>query len=271
MGKVLGIMMNKGGVGKTSLATNLAALATLEGKKTLIIDTDGQGNAALAFGLIPNDFAYTVADVFTGQMDFDGVITDLSRDKFGFLNPGLGNLDLAPANDDMNMLDFEILTKLDRYPNPFRLLVDAVAGIRDRYDLIFIDTPPAMGLVAGNVLSVADEIIVPFVPESFGVSGFIRIVEALAEFEEAQGIRVTIGGVAGMMFDSRTTLHHQMMEEAARYCAKKGIRLFKTVIPRSIRFPNATAYEKKPAVLVDRSNPLVNAYSALLLEVLSRD
>lgn len=266
MGKVYGIMMNKGGVGKSSLVTNLAALASLEGKKTLIIDTDGQGNAALAFGLVPNSFAYTTADVFTGKLGFDGVITNLSRDDLE-----LPNLDLAPANDDMNMLDFNILTRLDQYKNPFRLLVDAVDGIRDRYDLIFIDTPPAMGLVAGNVLSVSDEIIVPFVPEAFSVSGFIRIIEALSEFEEAQGIQVNVGGVVGMMFDGRTTLHHQMMDDAKKYCSANGIRLFQTVIPRSIRFPNATAYEKKPAVLVDRSNPLVNAYNALMLEVLDRE
>jgi chromosome partitioning protein len=256
-GKVYSVLMNKGGVGKTSLITNLAALSAEKGYRTLLIDTDGQGNSAIAFGLVPNDFPYTTKDIFTGQLDPEGVIVNIAE-----------NLDLMPSNNDMNLLEFEVLTKLDKYPQPFRLIVDAVEQLKERYHHIYIDTPPSLGLVAGNVLSVVDHLIIPFVPEAFGVTGFIQVVEALQDFEEAQNTKVNIDGVVVMMYDIRTTLHKDMMEEARKYCNSTGIRLFDTIIPRSIRFPSSVAYERKPAVMVDRTNPMVNAYRNLYKEVI---
>lgn len=272
MAKVYAVLMNKGGVGKTSIITNLASLTALSGKRTLIIDTDGQGNSSLAFGLIPANFAYTIADVATGRLDFNGVIerVDEARKQVGLESINLP-LDIVPANNDMNMLEFEILTHLDKYPNPFQLWVKPLEAIRDQYDVIFVDTPPSIGLVAGNVLSITDEILIPFVPESFGVAGFIRVIESLEEFEEAQGIRVNIAGVVGTMFDNRTTLHHEMIKDAKKYCDRNRIRLFETVIPRSIRFPSAFAYERKPATLVDRYHHLVACYESLLQELIGAE
>jgi chromosome partitioning protein len=268
MTKVYAVLMNKGGVGKTSLITNLASLSALYKKRTLIIDTDGQGNCSLAFGLLPANFNHTVADVATKKRHIDEVIVNIDEERMRMgLDPINLPLDLAPANHEMNMLEFEILTRLDRYPNPFRLWVNSLKSIQKRYDAVFIDTPPAMGLVAGNVLSIADEIIIPFIPESFGVSGFIRVVEALKDFRDAQGISVKIAGVVGTMFDNRTNLHHEMMAEAKKYCQMNGIRLFDTVIPRSIRFASAFAYERKPATLVDRSHYLVAYYESLYAEL----
>ncbi len=269
MAKVYSVLMNKGGVGKTSLVTNLASLTALKKKRTLIIDTDGQGNCSLAFGLLPASFSRTVSDVATGKLDFDDIIVNIDEErKKNGLEPISLPLDLAPANHEMNMLEFEVLTRLDKYPNPFQLWVKSLNAILNQYDVIFIDTPPSMGLVAGNVLSMSDQIIIPFIPESFGVSGFIRVIEALEEFEEAQGVRVDIAGVVGTMFDSRTTLHFEMMEDAKRYCRRNRIRLFETVIPRSIRYPAAFAYERKPATLVDRHHYLVARYESLLVELM---
>lgn len=256
-GKVYSVLMNKGGVGKTSLITNLAALAAEKGHRTLLFDVDAQGNSSVAFGLIPNDFSYTAKDLFTGQLSPEGVIFNLAE-----------NLDLIPSNNDMNLLEFEILTKLDKYPQPFRLIVDAVDQLKKKYDYIFIDTPPHLGLIAGNVLSVVDDLIIPFVPEAFGVQGFIQVVEALEDFEENQDIKVNIAGVVGMMYDIRTTLHKEMMDEVRSYCASTGLKLFKTIIPRSIRFSSSVAYDRKPAVMVDRSNRMVNAYRSLYKEVI---
>lgn len=258
MSKVLAVLMNKGGVGKTSLVTNLAALLADEGKRVLLVDVDGQGNSSLSFGLVPNQHAYTIADVFLGKLKMDGVIINLAD-----------GLKLAPANDDMNMLEFEVLTKLKRYPQPFGLLAPAIQEVRKEYDYILIDTPPAMGLVVGNVLAIADKLIIPFVPEVFGVQGFIRVIEAVQEFEEEQGKKVEIGGVVGMMVKRRTNLHTEMMEQAKKYCKKNGITLFDTIIPESIKFASATAYERKPAVWVNKTHMVVNAYRSLLKEVLA--
>lgn len=258
MDKAFAVLMNKGGVGKTSLVTNLAALLADEGKRVLIVDVDGQGNASLAFGQVPNQHAYTVADVFLGKLELDAVTVNL-----------VNGLDLVPANDDMNMLEFEVLTKLKTYPQPFQLLAPAIREARKRYDYILIDTPPAMGLVAGNVLAAADQLLIPFVPEVFGVQGFMRVIEAVKEFEEQQGKAAQIRGVVGMMVDQRTSLHREMMGQARDFCQRNGIRLFDTLIPRSIRFASATAYERKPAVWTDKNHPVVDAYRELLNEVMS--
>ncbi|MFD1394399.1 ParA family protein [Kroppenstedtia eburnea] len=257
MGKVFAVLMNKGGVGKTSLLTNLAALLANRGERVLIVDTDGQGNASLAFGQVPNQHAYTVADVFLGKLKLDAVTVNLAD-----------GLDLAPANDDMNMLEFQVLTKLKTYPKPFQLLAPAIREARERYDYVLIDTPPAMGLVAGNVLAATDHLLIPFVPEVFGVQGFIRVIEAIREFEEQQGKATQIEGAVGMMVDQRTSLHREMMEQARDYCERNRIQFFDTLIPRSIRFASATAYARKPAVWVDKNNRLVDAYRKLLDEVI---
>lgn len=258
MGKVFGILMNKGGVGKTSLVTNLAALLSDQGKRVLIVDTDGQGNASLAFGEVPNQHAYTISDVLLGKLDLSGITVSLTD-----------MLDLAPANDDMNMLEFEVLSKLKTYTQPFQLLSPAIREARERYDYVLIDTPPAMGLVAGNVLAVADRLLVPFVPDTFGVQGFIRVVESVQEFEEEQGIEVQIGGVVGTMVKRRTNLHSEMLEQAEEYCKENEIRMFNTIIPESIRFASAIAYDRKPVVWVDPKHAVTVAYKSLLKEVMS--
>lgn len=259
MGKVFAVLMNKGGCGKSSLVTNFAALLADRGKKVLIVDTDGQGNSSLAFGQVPNQHAYTVADVLLGKLELDSVTVNL-----------VDGLDLAPANDDMNMIEFEVLTKLKTYPQPFHLLSPAIREARKRYDYVLIDTPPSMGLVAGNVLASADELLIPFVPEVFAVQGFMRVVEAVKEFEEERGNAAGISGVVGMMVDQKTRLHREMMEQARDYCERNKIRIFDNVIPKSIRFASATAYDRKPSVWVDKNHPVVDAYQKLLREVLSK-
>lgn len=125
-----------------------------------------------------------------------------------------------------------------------------------------------MGLVAGNVLAATDHLLIPFVPEVFGVQGFIRVIEAIREFEEQQGKATQIEGAVGMMVDQRTSLHREMMEQARDYCERNRIQFFDTLIPRSIRFASATAYARKPAVWVDKNNRLVDAYRKLLDEVI---
>lgn len=259
MTKVIAIAMNKGGVGKTSLVTNLAAAiaSTYSGKKALIIDTDGQGNSSIAFGKNPQEFEHTIYDVFLGEIPIRDAIVPIAE-----------GLDLIPANQDMNLLEFDVLMHMDKYPSPFLLLKNNLATIKDQYDYILVDSPPSMGLISGNVLAAADSVIIPFVPELFAVQGLIRVIETMDEFIQRTNSNLKLSGIVGMMVDSRTILHSEMLQKARQYCLKRDLKMFETIIPKSIRFANSTAYEGKPAVWTDKSNPIVSAYFELLDEVM---
>ncbi|WP_369411292.1 ParA family protein [Polycladospora coralii] len=257
------VLMNKGGCGKTSLITNLASALSSENEnvKVLIIDMDPQGNAALTFGLTPNDIEYTMYQVLTGEDDISEITIQVEN-----------NLYIAPSNSEMDFLEFEVLPNIEKYKNPFLLLKEKLDAIKNDYDYIFIDTPPSLGLIAGNVLAVTDEIIIPFVPDSFGVHGFIRVVQALQDFKEDQGIDVNVIGVVSMLVDNRTKLHQDMIADAKEYCKNNNIRMFKTAIPRSIRFAASVGYDRKPAVLSsERSNPIVKSYIELMKELLENE
>lgn len=256
MAVIYTVSTNKGGVGKTSLVTNLVgALSRQLKKKVLIVDTDGQGNSSLAFGINPNELDKTIYDVMLGNVETKDAIINISP-----------NIDLLPANDEMNFLDFDILGNIKQYQQPFHLLRNALEAIRGAYDYIFIDTPPAMSLVAGNVLVASDKVIIPFVPETFAVKGLIRIIEAINEFKSKDNPNLEVEGVVGMMVQNGTVLHSQMLQQARRYCLENDITMYETVIPKSIRFANSTAYEGKPATLTDYNNDIVKAYYELLKE-----
>src|SRR5699024_9179240 len=148
------------------LTTNLSSAINKEyGKRTLIIDTDGQGNSSISFGLNPSDFENTTYDLLMGKVSIEDCIVNVGKD-----------IDLVTANDDMNFLEFDILPNYKEYGRPFHLLHDSLTIIKDNYDYIFIDTPPSLGLVAGNVLIASDKVIIPFVPEMFSVRGLIKVI-----------------------------------------------------------------------------------------------
>jgi chromosome partitioning protein len=255
--EVYAISMNKGGVGKTSLVANLAGAITKSLKKrVLIIDTDGQGNSSIAFGLNPQDFENTIYDILVNETPAADVVVTVNE-----------YLDIIPANNDMNFLEFDILPNIHQYKEPFQLLKKALNKIKGSYDYVLIDTPPSMGLVAGNVLAASDKVIIPFVPETFAVNGFVRVIEAIEDFKLKENPSLKVCGIVGMMVDSRTVLHSEMLEQARKYCFINEIPMYETVIPKSIRFANSTAYEGKPATWTDYNNPIVSAYYELMEEV----
>lgn len=260
MGIVYSVSANKGGVGKTSFVTNLAAAIVQKKPKSrvLIVDTDAQGNASLAFGKNPKNHEDTIYDVLVEGKPINEVKIKLSD-----------RLDLLPSNVDMDFLDFDVLTNQEKYTNPFHLLVKPLEAVREQYDYIFIDTPPSMGLVAGNVLVAADRVIIPFAPETFAVSGIVRVVDAINDFREKQNPKLKIDGIVGMMVDTRTVLHSEMLTKARQYCLQNDYHMYETIIPRSIRFASSTAYEGVPAVMSDAQNAIVAAYFELMEEVLT--
>lgn len=258
MARIIAISTNKGGVLKTSLTTNLAGVLSKE-NRILIVDTDNQGNAALSFGKNPDQFERTIYDVLLEGIDPKKAIYNVYE-----------NIDLLPANDDMAFFEFDVLTQISKYPEPFSLLKNALEPIQDDYDFILIDTPPNLGLTQGNVLSFAKEVLIPFQPESYSMRSLVKILKAIDDFRERHNPNLSVLGVVGTLIDSRTVLHSQVLQECRAYCFNNSIRMFDTIIPRTVRFASSVAYEGLPATLTDKNNALVASYFELAKEMLTR-
>ena len=283
MTKIISTAINKGGVGKTTLISNIVGSLspkkeTISSKlislvsnffssqksktndfpKILVIDTDGQGNLSLSFNLVPENIENTLYDVLVGSIPINESIIPIND-----------NIDMIPSNSDMSFIEFDILPKLSTYKEPFKLLKNALDPIKDDYDYIFIDTPPAMGLIVGNVLCTSTDVIIPYVPEVFAVNGLIRIQSSIEEFSESFNPNLNIAGVIGMMVDSRTTLHQDMLQQARTHCFEQNIHMFNTVIPKSIRFANSNRHGI-PAVWSNEKNHLIDSYFDFLDELINR-
>lgn len=259
MAEIISITINKGGVGKTSLVSNLVgALIKKHDKKVLIVDTDGQGNLGIAFGLVPDSLETSVYDVLLNKCDTKEAIIEINE-----------NLHIIPANNDMSFVEFDVLPNLKEFNQPFHLLKNALESVKDYYDYIFIDTPPAMGLIAGNVLVASDKVIIPYVPEVFAVNGLIRIYDAITDFKNDHNPKLEILGIIGMMVDLRTTLHQSMLQQARAHCYENNLHMYETIIPRSIRFASSTL-QGEPATWTNKNNHLVSAYYEFLDEMIER-
>lgn len=255
MSNIWAVSTNKGGVLKTSITANLAG-ALSKDKKVLIIDTDNQGNVALSFGVNPDSLEKTLYDVLVDDMDPNDAIISVFE-----------NIDILPSNDDMAFFEFDVLTQREKYQQPFSLLKEVIQQIEQQYDLILIDTPPNLGLTQGNVLSASSSVLIPFQPESYSMRSLVKILQAIENFKEKHNPSLSILGVVATLVDSRTNLHSQVLQECRRFCYENDIRMFETVIPRSVRFAASVAYERLPATLTEKHNPLVASYFDLLKEV----
>lgn len=254
--KIWAVSTNKGGVLKTSITTNLAGALSKEGKKVLIIDTDNQGNTSLTFGKNPDELETTLYDVLVEGADLKKAIINV-----------YANIDILPSNDDMAFFEFDVLSDRNKYPHPFTLLKKCIEPVRGQYDYIMIDTPPNLGLVSGMVMNVADGVIIPFQPESYSMRSLVKILKAMADFKEKHNPQLTVFGVVATLVDQRTTLHSQVLQECRKFCDQKGIRMFDSIIPRSVRFASSVAYERLPSTLTEANNPVVGSYFDLLKEV----
>jgi chromosome partitioning protein len=256
MNKIISVSTQKGGVLKSSIVSNLAGLLATSGKKVLIIDTDAQANIALSFGLNPDSFNTTLYDVLIDRIPPEYAIQNVYKD-----------IDLLSSGEDMTFFEFDVLTNIKKYPQPFRIMKETLSSLYNKYDIILVDTPPNLGLVQGNVLSYAESVLIPFQPEGYSMRSLVKILDAIHNFRDQHNPNLEVLGVVGTLVDSRTTLHSQVLQQCRAYCIENGIRMFETVIPRSVRFAASVAYDRKPATLSDPKHPLVQSYSGLLQEL----
>jgi len=234
MGKIIAIANQKGGVGKTTTAINLAAsLAVLE-KKVLIVDADPQANTTSGLNFSPeNDQKRTLYEVMIGALDI--------RDAL--IQTEIENLHLIPSHINLVGAEIEMLETDDRES----VLKNALAPIRNNYDYIFIDCSPSLGLITVNSLTAADSVIIPVQPEFFALEGLGKLLQTIRLVQNGVNPSLTIEGFVVTMFDGRTKVHSQVVEELREHFKDM---VFDTVIQRNIRLSEAPSHGK-PAILYD--------------------
>ena len=254
MGKVIAIANQKGGVGKTTTAINLAAsLAVLE-KKVLIIDADPQANTTSGLNFSPDDNQKrTLYEVLIGELDV--------RDAL--IQTEISNLQMIPSHINLVGAEVEML----EIPERESALKKALAPIRGNYDYIIIDCSPSLGLVTINSLTAADSVIIPVQPEFFALEGLGKLLQTLRLVQEGPNKDLSIEGFVVTMFDGRTKVHSQVLSELKEHFSDM---VFDTIIQRNIRLSEAPSHGK-PVILYDVICNGTTNYLNLAKEVLDRN
>jgi len=249
MGKIIAVANQKGGVGKTTTAVNLAAALGTAGHKTLLIDIDPQGNATSGMGINKSQTKRTAYDVLSGLCGIEDCI----------IKTGMQNLSIVPAAIELVGAEVELVAIDDRALR----LKKAVLPVKSQYDYIIIDCPPALGLITLNCFTAADTILVPIQCEFYALEGLSQLVDTIRQVRKTLNPTLDIEGVLLTMYDGRLKLTMQVVDQIRKIFPRK---VFKTVIPRNVRISEAPSFGL-PIAYYDHRSVGAAAYDMLAKEL----
>jgi chromosome partitioning protein len=223
--RVIAIINQKGGVGKSTTAVNLASCLGEQGKKVLLIDLDPQGNATSGFGIEKDDLEYDIYDALLQDYPIDKLVMETIEKK----------VFVIPATIQLAGAEIELVSAMAREG----ILKSVIANIKDNFDYVFIDCPPSLGLLTINALVASDSLLIPIQCEFYALEGVTKLLESMRMVKTRLNPELEVFGVVLTMYDRRTTLSKQVVDEVQRYFDKK---VFKTVIPRNVKLSEAPSH-----------------------------
>jgi chromosome partitioning protein len=254
MKRVIAIANQKGGVGKTTTAVNLAASLAATRRRTLLIDLDPQGNATMGCGIDKSQLQRGTCEVLLGEAPIESALVSLEGAGFAML----------PTNQDLTAAEVRLLTMITGRETK---LVTALRPVRENYDVILIDCPPALNMLTVNALVAADSVLIPMQCEYYALEGLSALLSTVEQIREAVNPTLELEGILRTMFDPRNNLANEV---SAQLIMHFGDKVFRTIIPRNIRLAEAPSFGK-PVLLHDKESRGALAYLALAGEMIRRE